>query len=97
VAEGATLVVDGRGVKRAGHEDGYFLGPCLFDNVKPGMRIYQEEIFGPVLGVVRVKTLQEAMDLIDAHEIRQRHLHLHPRRRSGALLHRQHSKSAWWA
>lgn len=68
VAEGATLVVDGRGVKVAGHEDGYFLGPCLFDNVKPGMVIYQEEIFGPVLGVMRVKTLQEAMDLIDAHE-----------------------------
>ena len=68
VAEGATLLVDGRGVRVAGHEDGYFLGPCLFDNVKPGMKIYQEEIFGPVLGVVRVKTLQEAMDLIDAHE-----------------------------
>ena len=69
VAEGATLVVDGRGVQvAAGHEDGYFLGACLFDNVKPGMKIYEEEIFGPVLGVVRVKTLQEAMDLIDAHE-----------------------------
>ena len=68
VAEGATLVVDGRGVKVIGHEGGYFLGACLFDHVKPGMTIYQEEIFGPVLGVVRVKTLQEAMDLIDAHE-----------------------------
>jgi malonate-semialdehyde dehydrogenase (acetylating)/methylmalonate-semialdehyde dehydrogenase len=68
VKEGATLVVDGRGVKVAGHEDGYFLGPCLFDHVKPGMVIYQEEIFGPVLGVMRVKTLQEAMNLIDAHE-----------------------------
>ncbi|MGQ0711837.1 MAG: CoA-acylating methylmalonate-semialdehyde dehydrogenase [Rhodoferax sp.] len=68
VAQGATLLVDGRGLQVAGHEDGYFLGPCLFDNVKPGMTIYQEEIFGPVLGVVRVKTLQEAMDLIDAHE-----------------------------
>ena len=68
VKEGATLLVDGRNVKVAGHEDGYFLGPCLFDHVKPGMVIYQEEIFGPVLGVVRVKTLQEAMDLIDAHE-----------------------------
>jgi malonate-semialdehyde dehydrogenase (acetylating)/methylmalonate-semialdehyde dehydrogenase len=68
VKEGATLVVDGRGVTVAGHEAGYFLGPCLFDHVKPGMVIYQEEIFGPVLGVVRVKTLQEAMDLIDAHE-----------------------------
>ena len=68
VAEGATLLIDGREVKVAGHEDGYFLAPCLFDNVKPGMTIYQEEIFGPVLGVVRVKTLQEAMDLIDRHE-----------------------------
>jgi malonate-semialdehyde dehydrogenase (acetylating)/methylmalonate-semialdehyde dehydrogenase len=45
--------------KVAGHEDGYFLGPCLFDDVKPGMSIYQEEIFGPVLGMVRVKTLQK--------------------------------------
>jgi malonate-semialdehyde dehydrogenase (acetylating)/methylmalonate-semialdehyde dehydrogenase len=68
VAEGATLLVDGRGVSVPGHEEGYFLGACLFDHVKPGMTIYQEEIFGPVLGVVRVKTLQEAMDLIDAHE-----------------------------
>ena len=68
VLEGATLLVDGRGVKVPGHEDGYFMAPCLFDNVKPGMTIYQEEIFGPVLGVVRVKTLQEAMELIDQHE-----------------------------
>ena len=68
VAEGATLVVDGRGVQVPGHADGYFLGPCLFDHVRPGMVIYQEEIFGPVLGVVRVATLQQAMDLIDAHE-----------------------------
>jgi malonate-semialdehyde dehydrogenase (acetylating)/methylmalonate-semialdehyde dehydrogenase len=68
VAEGATLVVDGRGVTVPGHEGGYFLGACLFDHVKPGMVTYQEEIFGPVLGVVRVKTLQEAMDMIDAHE-----------------------------
>lgn len=68
VAEGATLVVDGRGLRVPGHEQGYFMGACLFDHVKPGMRIYQEEIFGPVLGVVRVQTLQQAMDLIDAHE-----------------------------
>jgi len=68
IKEGATLVVDGRGVKVKGHEDGFFLGACLFDNVKPGMKIYQEEIFGPVLGVMRVKTLQEGMDLINAHE-----------------------------
>jgi malonate-semialdehyde dehydrogenase (acetylating)/methylmalonate-semialdehyde dehydrogenase len=68
VAEGATLVVDGRNAKVAGFENGYFLGACLFDHVKPGMKIYQDEIFGPVLGVVRVKTLQDAMDMIDAHE-----------------------------
>ncbi len=72
VAEGASLLVDGRAlqVRDADGErsKGYFLGPCLFDNVKPGMRIYQEEIFGPVLGVVRVGSLQEAMALINAHE-----------------------------
>ncbi|WP_350669679.1 aldehyde dehydrogenase family protein, partial [Pseudoalteromonas sp. 43-MNA-CIBAN-0464] len=55
VAAGATLVVDGRGVKVDGHDGGYYLGPCLFDNVKPGMPIYQHEIFGPVLGVIRLK------------------------------------------
>jgi malonate-semialdehyde dehydrogenase (acetylating)/methylmalonate-semialdehyde dehydrogenase len=68
VKAGAKLVVDGRGVKVEGHDGGYYLGPCLFDGVKPGMTIYQEEIFGPVLGVVRVKTLAEAMAMIDAHE-----------------------------
>lgn len=68
VAEGAKLVVDGRGIKVSGHEDGFFLGPCLFDHVKPTMTIYLEEIFGPVLGIVRVASLQEGMDLIDAHE-----------------------------
>jgi len=68
VKEGATLVVDGRGLSVPGHENGYYLGPCLFDHVKPGMVTYQEEIFGPVLGVVRVQSLQEAMALIDAHE-----------------------------
>ena len=68
VAEGATLLVDGRGLTVPGHEDGYFLGPCLFDHVRPGMTIYQEEIFGPVLGIVRVQSLEEAMALIDAHE-----------------------------
>jgi malonate-semialdehyde dehydrogenase (acetylating)/methylmalonate-semialdehyde dehydrogenase len=68
VAEGAKLLVDGRGIKVSGHEEGFFLGPCLFDHVKPHMTIYLEEIFGPVLGVVRVASLQEGMDLIDAHE-----------------------------
>ena len=68
VKEGATLVVDGRGLKVPGHENGFFLGACLFDHVTPEMVVYREEIFGPVLGVVRVKTLAEAMDLINAHE-----------------------------
>ncbi len=68
VTEGAELIVDGRNFVVNGYENGYFLGGCLFDNVKPGMKIYQDEIFGPVLSVVRVKTQQEAMDLIDTHE-----------------------------
>lgn len=68
ITEGADLVVDGRNFVVEGYENGYFLGGCLFDNVKPDMKIYQDEIFGPVLGVVRVETQQEAMDLIDAHE-----------------------------
>ena len=68
VEEGADLVVDGRDLVVEGKEGGYFLGGCLFDNVTSGMKIYQDEIFGPVLAVVRVKTQQEAMDLINAHE-----------------------------
>lgn len=68
VEEGAELVVDGRNLVIEGHENGFFLGGCLFDKVTPEMKIYQDEIFGPVLAVVRVKTQQEAMDLIDAHE-----------------------------
>jgi len=68
VASGARLVVDGRTLRVAGHENGYFLGGCLFDRVTPEMRIYQEEIFGPVLCVVRVSTLSDAITLINRHE-----------------------------
>jgi malonate-semialdehyde dehydrogenase (acetylating)/methylmalonate-semialdehyde dehydrogenase len=68
VEEGATLLVDGRDLQVSGHEEGFFLGGCLFDHVKPDMRIYCDEIFGPVLCVVRVDSMQEAMDLIDDHE-----------------------------
>jgi malonate-semialdehyde dehydrogenase (acetylating) / methylmalonate-semialdehyde dehydrogenase len=68
VKEGAELVVDGRDLVIKDNEEGYFLGGCLFDNVKPGMRIYEEEIFGPVLCVVRVETMKDAMRLIDDHE-----------------------------
>ena len=67
VAEGATLLVDGRGFKAKGHENGYFIGGCLFDHVTEGMKIYQEEIFGPVLCVVRVKTFEDALSLINRH------------------------------
>lgn len=68
VDEGADLAADGRGLVVEGHEDGYFLGPCLFDNVTADMRIYQEEIFGPVLCVVRAESEEQAMQLIDDHE-----------------------------
>jgi len=68
VKEGAELVVDGRDLVVKGYEQGYFLGGCLFDKVTPEMTIYRDEIFGPVLSVVRVQTQQQAMDLIDAHE-----------------------------
>jgi malonate-semialdehyde dehydrogenase (acetylating)/methylmalonate-semialdehyde dehydrogenase len=68
VEEGAELVVDGREIIVPGHENGFFLGGCLFDRVEPGMQIYQDEIFGPVLCVVRVPSLEEAMSLVDNHE-----------------------------
>jgi len=67
VAEGATLVVDGRALKVAGYEAGFFLGACLFDNVTPEMGLWREEIFGPVLAVVRVPDFDAALNLIDAH------------------------------
>ena len=68
VKEGAKLVLDGRNLKLQGYENGFFIGGCLFDNVKKEMRIYKEEIFGPVLSVVRVKTFEEATKLINEHE-----------------------------
>ena len=68
VKEGAKLVVDGRGFKLQGYEDGYFVGGTLFDGVTPDMTIYKEEIFGPVLGVLRAKSYDEAVKLINDHE-----------------------------
>jgi malonate-semialdehyde dehydrogenase (acetylating)/methylmalonate-semialdehyde dehydrogenase len=68
VKEGASLVVDGRGVTLQGYENGYFIGGCLFDRVTPEMRIYKEEIFGPVLAVVRAANYEAALDLVNAHE-----------------------------
>jgi malonate-semialdehyde dehydrogenase (acetylating)/methylmalonate-semialdehyde dehydrogenase len=68
VREGAKLVVDGRGLRVAGRENGFFLGPSLFDRVEPGMRIYRDEIFGPVLSIVRAPDLAAAVELVNAHE-----------------------------
>jgi malonate-semialdehyde dehydrogenase (acetylating)/methylmalonate-semialdehyde dehydrogenase len=63
--EGATLLVDGRGLRVEGRRDGFFLGPCLFDHVRPGMRIYRDEIFGPVLSIVRAASYEEALGLVN--------------------------------
>jgi malonate-semialdehyde dehydrogenase (acetylating)/methylmalonate-semialdehyde dehydrogenase len=95
VKEGAKLVVDGRGFKMQGYENGFFMGGCLFDNVTKDMRIYKEEIFGPVLSVVRAKTTRRRCAAVRA-RIRQRRRDLHPRRRRRARLRRR-SRSAWSA
>ena len=68
VKAGAKLVADGRGHKVAGHEHGFWLGGTLFDDVTPDMRIYREEIFGPVLCCVRVPDFAAAVDLVNRHE-----------------------------
>ena len=68
VAAGADLVVDGRGLKLQGYEDGFFMGGALFDNVTTDMSIYTEEIFGPVLSVVRAEAYDEAVEMVNAHE-----------------------------
>ena len=68
IDEGAELLLDGRGFKLQGHEKGFFIGPTLFDHVKPGMRSYEEEIFGPVLQVVRADNLEEAAALPSNHQ-----------------------------
>ena len=68
VAEGADLVVDGHGYTVDGAENGYYLGGSLFDNVTPDMTIWKEEIFGPVLSIVRAKSYQEAIDIVDSHQ-----------------------------
>ncbi len=68
IEEGAKLAVDGRDFRMQGYESGYFMGGCLFDNVTKDMRIYKEEIFGPVLQVVRAKNYEEAIDLPMSHE-----------------------------
>jgi malonate-semialdehyde dehydrogenase (acetylating)/methylmalonate-semialdehyde dehydrogenase len=68
VDEGSELVIDGRGLSLQGHEGGYFLGPTLLDHVKPEMKTYQEEIFGPVLQIVRADTLSQAIGYASSHQ-----------------------------
>ncbi len=68
VKEGAELIVDGRGFKLQGHEGGFFVGPTLFDHVKPEMKTYQEEIFGPVLQIARTQSFEEAIALPTKHQ-----------------------------
>ncbi|MBR3190264.1 aldehyde dehydrogenase family protein, partial [Bosea sp. (in: a-proteobacteria)] len=68
IQEGAKLVVDGRGFKMQGYENGFYVGGCLFDNVTKDMRIYKEEIFGPVLSVLRTESYDEALKLTNDHE-----------------------------
>jgi len=68
VDEGAELVIDGRGFSLQGHEQGFFIGPSLFDRVTPDMSSYQEEIFGPVLQIVRAKDFEEAVALPSKHQ-----------------------------
>ena len=99
--EGAKLVVDGRkfqGAKAgAGCDNGFWIGGTLFDNVTPDMKIYKEEIFGPVLGCVRVKDLAEAADLINSHEYGNGVSLLHARRQRGARVLAPRRRSAWSA
>ncbi len=66
--EGASLVLDGRNINIQGYENGYFVGPTIFDNVNKNMKIYKEEIFGPVLSVIRAKDYKEALDLVNNHQ-----------------------------
>ena len=68
IEEGADLILDGRNIKIQGYENGFFIGPSLFDNVHKSMSIYKDEIFGPVLGVLRVKTYEEALNAVNEHK-----------------------------
>jgi NAD-dependent aldehyde dehydrogenases len=90
VAEGATLVVDGRGVKVQGHEEGYFLGACLFDHVEARHEDLPGRNLRPRAGRGAREDAARSHAAHQRPRIRQRHLHLHPRRRSRPLLHRPH-------
>ena len=97
VEEGAELVVDGRGFKMQGYENGFYLGGSLFDRVTPDMKTYQEEIFGPVLQIARAQGFRRGDRAAVEAPIRQRRRDLHARRRRGARVRRRVSRSAWSA
>jgi len=84
VAEGAKPLCDGR--KYKSESGGFFLGPTIFDHVKPDMTIAKEEIFGPVLSVIRVKTLDEGDQSDESFSLRQRHIHRHQQRQISARV-----------
>ena len=84
VEQGADLVVDNRDFSLQGYEDGFFVGPHLFDHVTPDMDIYKQEIFGPVLSTVRAGSYEEALKLCHGPRIWQRYRDLHPRWRHRA-------------
>ena len=67
--EGAKLLSDGRNFKKQGYENGYFVGPTIFDDVKPDMKIYKEEIFGPVLSMMTTEKYEDALKLVNDHEL----------------------------
>ena len=96
VKEGAELAVDGRGFRMQGYENGFFMGGCLFDRVEPSMRIYQEEIFGPVLSVVRANDYAEAVDLPMKHSYGNG-VAIYTRDGDTAATSPRRSISAWWA
>ena len=85
-SQGAQVPVDGRGVTVPGHEGGFFVGPTVVDQVTPDMDVYREEIFGPVLSVLRLDDVDAAIDLDQRQPLRQRHRDLHVQRRGGAPL-----------
>src|SRR3546814_6603757 len=96
VKEGAELVVDGRGVKLQGYEEGFFLGGTLFDRVSEDLEIYKQEVFGPVLAVVRAKDYEGALYLVNRNEYGNGTA-IFTRDGAAARAFSEGCSSAWWA
>ena len=86
IKDGADLTLDGRDIKVPGYDNGFFIGPTIFDNVKPDMTIAREEIFGPVVSTIHAKDLNEAINLVNSPRFCQRRLHLYQQRPGGARI-----------